>query len=249
MQVWSNPQAIKDYQDLLGGNAPEEKVDGPSVIVGVGKLGTALVELGGGDDILVRRGETIPETISVDRGGLGSREDGDGDRVELSEFPIYVCVKEDDVADVIDSCPVDKRQDLVFLQGGCLEPLLKTRSVCRPEQTQATLCVGIKSVGAKIQDYQRNIGTDVRGDPKFSGQTTVCGKWRGALAGRLAKGGLPCSQVFYLDWRRVMFEKLCFDCAIDLVGAVHGFEKTGYIRKYFEGELCDLLFELKNALR
>lgn len=64
----------------------------------------------------------------------------------LEEFPIYVCVPEEEVASVIDSCPPEKRPDLVFLQAGCLEPLLKSRGICRPEQTQATLYFRVKKV-------------------------------------------------------------------------------------------------------
>lgn len=64
----------------------------------------------------------------------------------LTEFPIYVCVPEDEVAAVIDSCPPEKREDLVFMQNGCLEPLLKSRGLCRGEQTQATLYFHIKKV-------------------------------------------------------------------------------------------------------
>lgn len=64
----------------------------------------------------------------------------------MKEFPIYVCVPEDEVESVIDACPDDKREDLVFLQSGCLEPLLKSKGLCRSEQTQATLYITIKKV-------------------------------------------------------------------------------------------------------
>ncbi|CAM9307511.1 unnamed protein product, partial [Ectocarpus fasciculatus] len=57
----------------------------------------------------------------------------------LQNFPIYVCVPEEEVAAVIDSCPDEKKEDLVFMSSGCLEPLLKARGMCRGEQTQATL--------------------------------------------------------------------------------------------------------------
>lgn len=56
------------FVDLLGGQAPEEKTDGPSVIVGKGKLGTALAGMGMGDDVMLGRGEVIPETIPGARG-------------------------------------------------------------------------------------------------------------------------------------------------------------------------------------
>lgn len=34
---------------------------------------------------------------------------------------------------------------------------------------------------------------------------------------------------YYLEWRRVMFEKLIFDCAVNLVGALHKFPTVGYV--------------------
>lgn len=39
------------------------------------------------------------------------------------------------------------------------------------------------------------------------------------------------SKVYYLDWRRVMFEKLIFECAINLVGALHKCQSVGFIIK------------------
>ena len=66
----------------------------------------------------------------------------------LKHFPIYVCVPEEEVADVIDSCPEEKREDLVFMSSGCLEPLLKSRGLCRGEQTQATLFFSVDKVQA-----------------------------------------------------------------------------------------------------
>ncbi|CAN0104848.1 unnamed protein product [Discosporangium mesarthrocarpum] len=235
MQVWSNPQAVQDYKDLLTGKAPEEKSDGPSVIVGAGKLGNALAAMGMGDDVLVRRGESIPQAIPT---GAGGGEPGFGET--LSEFPIYVCVAERDVAGVIDACPPEKRPDLVFLQGRCIENVLKSRGLCRGDQTQATLFMEVASDGrARPQSFQREIGTDTRGEPKLSGESVACGKWRGALKERLAKRALPCSTVFYLDFRRVMFERLAFDCTMDLVGALHDFQKAGDVCSTMFANLLD----------
>ena len=57
----------------MEGKAPKDTVDGPSVIIGRGRLGQALKDLGKGDDVFVGRGEQIP--LSLD--GVDS-------------FPIYV---------------------------------------------------------------------------------------------------------------------------------------------------------------
>jgi hypothetical protein len=51
-------------------------------------------------------------------------------------------VKEDDLEEVLKACPDDKRADLVLLQEGCTEPLLKQYGVCRKDQVHCTLaCV------------------------------------------------------------------------------------------------------------
>jgi hypothetical protein len=42
MQVWSNEQAIQEYKDLLAGKVAKPTEDGPSVIIGGGRLGMAL---------------------------------------------------------------------------------------------------------------------------------------------------------------------------------------------------------------
>jgi hypothetical protein len=172
-------------------------VDQASVIIGAGKLGTALANLGLGDDVILRRGDTIPSEIENNKGE------------KLSSFPIYVAVsfattlvsmclhvyfvclqhsrvgftswiearriaymshtmlasltadcrcccclalsrltllnynyfccyslqvKEDDLEEVLKACPDDKRADLVLLQEGCTEPLLKQYGVCRKDQ-------------------------------------------------------------------------------------------------------------------
>lgn len=43
----------------------------------------------------------------------------------------------------------------------------------------------LKQVGARPKDRLVDIGIDGRGESKYAGQTTVCGKWSGALAQRL----------------------------------------------------------------
>jgi hypothetical protein len=56
----------------------------------------------------------------------------------------YCCklqVKEDDLEEVLKACPDDKRADLIFLQEGCTEPLLKRYGVCRKDQVLHALSI------------------------------------------------------------------------------------------------------------
>ena len=58
----------------MEGKAPKDTVDGPSVIIGKGRIGQALMDLGKGDDVFVERGGSIPMEL----------DDG------VKSFPIYV---------------------------------------------------------------------------------------------------------------------------------------------------------------
>ena len=64
---------MQEYKDLLDGKAPKDTEDGPSVIIGKGRIGQTLKDLGSGDDVFVERGGSIPLEL-------------DG----LQSFPIYV---------------------------------------------------------------------------------------------------------------------------------------------------------------
>lgn len=57
---------------------------GPAVIVGGGRVGRALQEMGSGDDLLVKRGEAVPLDF---------------------QGPILVCTRNDDLDAVLDSTP------------------------------------------------------------------------------------------------------------------------------------------------
>ncbi|KAI3671481.1 hypothetical protein L1987_87219 [Smallanthus sonchifolius] len=85
----------------------------PSIIVGGGRVGKALLEMGGGEDLLVKRGEPVP----IDFPG-----------------PILVCTRNDDLDAVLES-------DLVFFQNGMLEPWFQTKGLSDPEQVLAYFAV------------------------------------------------------------------------------------------------------------
>jgi len=99
-QVWSNPQETEDYLLFASGRAPKEQKDQPSVIIGKGKLANMWASLGKGDDVLLGRGEALPEELP---GGYTS-------------YPIYLAVPYPEVKDLVESLPRSKRADLVFMQ-------------------------------------------------------------------------------------------------------------------------------------
>ena len=78
----------------------------PAIIVGGGRIGSLLYDLGGGcGDVLMKRDDPFPTSPS--------------------EGPIYVCTRNDALADVVAKTPESRRSDLVFLQNGMLGDFLE----------------------------------------------------------------------------------------------------------------------------
>ncbi|MCB9758349.1 MAG: hypothetical protein H6739_00775 [Alphaproteobacteria bacterium] len=95
-------------------------------IVGVGRIGRALAEMG--PAALVRRGEAVP--------------DGEG--------PVYVCTRNDDLDVVLRQTPRSRRGDLVFVQNGMLRPWLERHGLA--DNTQALLYFAVSTRGATPVD-------------------------------------------------------------------------------------------------
>uniref|UniRef100_A0A2N9ICH6 Uncharacterized protein n=1 Tax=Fagus sylvatica TaxID=28930 RepID=A0A2N9ICH6_FAGSY len=92
----------------------------PAVIVGGGRVGRALQDMGNGQDLVVKRGESVP----LDFVG-----------------PILVCTRNDDLDAVLDSTPPSRWNDLVFFQNGMLEPWLQSKGLSDANQVLAYFAV------------------------------------------------------------------------------------------------------------
>ncbi|KAK7389468.1 hypothetical protein VNO78_24542 [Psophocarpus tetragonolobus] len=99
--------------------APSTKV-APAVIVGGGRVGRALKDMGSGQDLLVCRGESVPLNF-------------DG--------PIFVCTRNDDLESVLQSTPPSRWADLVFFQNGMMEPWLESKGLEDANQVLAYFAV------------------------------------------------------------------------------------------------------------
>ena len=103
-----------------------------SVIVGGGKIGSMLADFGsrrGFEDVIVKRGDLIPAE---------------------HKGPVYVCTQAEDLEAVVAQCPPEKKDDLVFLQDGMLEPFFQRNGLYGP--TQASLWLACMRVGGKPVD-------------------------------------------------------------------------------------------------
>ncbi|KAF8389262.1 hypothetical protein HHK36_025955 [Tetracentron sinense] len=92
----------------------------PAIIVGAGRVGRALQDMGNGGDLLVKRGESVP----LDFPG-----------------PIFVCTRNDDLEAVLQSTPQSRWSDLIFFQNGMLEPWLQSKGLTNADQVLAYFAV------------------------------------------------------------------------------------------------------------
>lgn len=219
-QTWSDPAVTQEYIDFLEGKGGQpESEDQQSTIVGAeGRLGNLFASAGEGDDLLIKRGDAIPE-------------DAPG--------PIYVCTGVNDVEKLIMDCPESRRDDLIFMQNGYLETVLR-RHGC-DDNTRSSIYFAVPRLGKKP------FGGVTASNP--DGLTCVTGKWAMAFQERLDKVNVPCKIMFERDYRRANLEKLIWICAFNLIGSVHGNIPMGQVADKHTAEVEELVLELGKMLR
>eukprot|EP00258_Populus_trichocarpa_P037835 XP_024453854.1 uncharacterized protein LOC18094378 isoform X1 [Populus trichocarpa] len=207
--------------------APNAAKVTPAVIVGVGRVGRALQEMGSGQDLLVKRGEPVPLDF---------------------EGPILVCTRNDDLDAVLEATPkprwsvndwvdADSLADLVFFQNGMLEPWFQSKGLGDADQVLAYFAV------SKLGEPP----TDGKTDTNPEGLTAAYGKWASAVAARLNAGGLSCKVLDKEAFQKQMLEKLIWISAFMLVGARHPGATVGVMEKEFHSEVSSLITELASA--
>ncbi|XP_054782561.1 uncharacterized protein LOC129291831 isoform X2 [Prosopis cineraria] len=92
----------------------------PAVIVGGGRVGRALQDMGSGHDFLVKRGDPVPLDF---------------------QGPILVCTRNDDLDQVLEATPRSRWSDLVFFQNGMLDPWLESKGLNNADQVLAYFAV------------------------------------------------------------------------------------------------------------
>ncbi|GFR42479.1 hypothetical protein Agub_g3389 [Astrephomene gubernaculifera] len=105
-------------------------------IVGGGRIGQAIANMGPGNDVVVGRGEAV-------RGPPG---------------PILVCTRNDDLQAVVDMTPPERRKDLVFLQNGMLEPWLSGRGL--QDNTQVLVYFAVAKKGDTPIDGKTDVNPE-----------------------------------------------------------------------------------------
>ncbi|CAL9011041.1 unnamed protein product [Prunus brigantina] len=189
----------------------------PAVIVGGGRVGRALEDMGNGDDLLVKRGDLVP----LDFKG-----------------PILVCTRNDDLDAVLEATPRSRwNADLVFFQNGMLEPWFESKGLGDADQVLAYFAV------SKLGEPP----VDGKTDTNPEGLTASYGKWASVVAERLQAGGLTCKVLNEEAFQKQMLEKLIWISAFMLVGARHPGTTVGGVEKEYRSEVSSLIAELASA--
>lgn len=186
----------------------------PSIIIGGGRVGQALKDMGVEGDVIVRRGDAFPSTPS--------------------SGPIYVATRNDVLADVIKNTPANRREDLVFMQNGMLQPFLEAQGL--GNNTQALIYFAVAAQGEKPTDGVTELNPD--------GLTAATGKHAEAVAARFHNGALSCHVLDGDAYKGSMFEKLIWISAMMLVGAQHAGAKVGDVATTHKTEVVALIEEL-----
>jgi hypothetical protein len=170
-RAWLEKRGISDCNS-------DTLVDATTVmteIIGSGRIGALLS--GGGDCKVLGRED------SIDPDGTG---------------PILIATRNDALEGIVDTCPENRRKDLVFLQNGYLDNFLEKK--CLLENTQALLYLSVTAKGVDAVDGVTKVNPE--------GLTAATGLHAQALADRLAALNLKCNVVSPQDYRPAMFEKL-----------------------------------------
>jgi hypothetical protein len=186
----------------------------PAVIIGGGRVGQALKDMGVEGDVIVRRGEAFPTTPATG--------------------PIFVATRNDVLEDVIKNTPEHRREDLVFMQNGMLQPFLDAQGLGK--NTQALIYFAVAALGEKPTDGVTDVNPE--------GLTAVTGKWADAVAARFHNGDLSCHVLDAKTYEASMFEKLIWISAMMLVGAQHEGAKVGDVASTYKDEVVALIEEL-----
>ena len=150
-----------------------------------------------------------------------------------------VCTRNEDLGAVLGACPEEKKQDLVFLQNGQLEPFRQQYGLY--DVTQAMLWLAVVRLGGKPIDGITSVNPE--------GLTAATGKWADALKMRLGVADLTCNVMMERDYRRNALEKLVWISAFMLIGQVHGGITVGEVAKKHFSEVEEMVVELAGMIR
>ena len=176
------------------------------IIIGAGRVGTALASFTKRSR-LVRRGESLPTAAG----------------------PIIVCTRNDSLAEVLSLVPLNRREDLIFVQNGMIHSWLQDHSLS--SCTQALLYFAVSKRGEA---------------PVDGGGSVVCGPRANEFAALLRAGNIQCSVVQPNELLALSVEKLLWNCTFGVLCQYHD-KPVGDICRDNEAQTRALIDELKGV--
>lgn len=122
-KAWLEKRGFSSSEDSSESDSSSSALQMSSTIIGGGRIGSMLME-SSGENLLLRRGDTIPE-------------DGEG--------PILIATRNDSLDAIVDNCPENRKKDLVFMQNGYLDNFLESKGLL--DNTQVLLFVSVTALG------------------------------------------------------------------------------------------------------
>ena len=175
---------------------------GQPLVIGGGKVGTAIARMHRPPARILRRGERVPEH----------------DASSAAPAPIWVCTTADALDDVVtNAVPASRRADLVLVQNGMLTPWLAARGL-EPTQVLLYLAAGGSGSGGQQGGVADGRLTLVHG-----------GRWAAEAAALLAAGGVAAR--VEADWgafQRAGVAKLLWAAIFWLLSAARGSMPVGF---------------------
>lgn len=217
-QKWERKKAWLEKRGYPIRDASGEEEKQPSnfcTVIGGGRIGSLLVE--GGESLLLNRGDSIPT-------------DGSG--------PILIATRNDALDGIVESCPENRRKDLVFLQNGYLDDFLKSTNL--QDNTQVLLYLSVPAKGVNPVDGITSVNPE--------GLTTATGEHADAFKARLSALGLKCNVVSADEYEPAMFEKLIWISTYMLVGTAKGSKSVGEAGSEHKDLLNKVIDELVTAV-
>jgi hypothetical protein len=189
-QAWHDMRGVS-----LGAAAGESTPSAPfSEIIGGGRIGGTLAKAG--DCIILGRDDKIDPEASG---------------------PILIATRNDALDGIVESCPENRRKDLVFMQNGYLDEFLESKGLLA--NTQVLLYLSVTAKGVDAVDGVTVVNPE--------GLTAATGVHAQAFADRLAVLNLKCNVVSAEDYRPAMFEKLMWISTYMLVGTAKDCKSVG----------------------
>jgi len=191
----------------------------PAIIVGDGRVGQMLKAKGDKSDVMVRSTSEMKFQIKNNPGGSGKNG------------PIYLCVPNSALSELVDACPDDRREDLVFMGSGNLGDFLNEKQLSSCSQALIYFVIG------KLGDDPVDGITEL--DP--DGLTCAVGKWAPDLAKRLRKVGMNCKLLTAEQFEVSRLERLVWTCSVNLVAKANGLKTIGEVAKdefWSQSEKC-----------